>query len=50
MYYQYICDIGEGKSLCDGCSSICSRVAISCVGLAARNFGNGVVVFAHRKQ
>ena len=24
-----------------GCSSICSRVAICCVGLAARNFGNG---------
>ena len=38
MYYQYICDIGEEKSLWDGCSSICSRVAICCVGLAARNF------------
>ena len=25
-------------------SSICSRVAICCVGLAARNFGNGRVV------
>ena len=25
MYYQYICDIGEEKSLWDGCSSICSR-------------------------
>ena len=27
-----------------GCSSICSRIAICCVGLAARNFGNGRVV------
>ena len=44
MYYQYICDIGEEKSLCGGCSSICSRVAICCVGSAARNFGNGCVV------
>ena len=44
MYYQYICDIGEEKSLWDGCSSICSRVAICCVSLAARNFGNGRVV------
>ena len=44
IYYQYICDIGEEKSLWDGCSSICSRVAICCVGLAARNFGNGRVV------
>ena len=44
MYYQYICDIGEEKSLRDGCSSICSRVAICCVGLATRNFGNGRVV------
>ena len=44
MYYQYIFDIGEEKSLRDGCSSICSRIAICCVGLAARNFGNGRVV------
>ena len=43
-HYQYICDIGEEKSLWDGCSSICSRVAICCVGLAARKFGNGRVV------
>ena len=27
-----------------GCSSICSRIAICCFGLAARNFGNGRVV------
>ena len=41
MYYQYMCDIEEEKSLRDGCSSICSRVAICCFGLAARNFGDG---------
>ena len=35
--YQYICDIEEEKSLWDGCSSIWSRVAICCVGLAARS-------------
>ena len=46
MYYQYICDIGEEKSLRDGCSSICSRVAICCVGLATRNFGNGCAVLS----
>ena len=44
MYYQYICDIGEEKSLWYGCSSICSRIEICCVGLATRNFGNGRVV------
>ena len=44
MYYLYICDIGEEKSLWDRCSSIVLRVAICCVGLAARNFGNGRVV------
>ena len=44
MYYQYICDIEEEKSLWDECSSIVLRVAICCVGMAARNFGNGRVV------
>ena len=44
MYYQYICDVGEEKSLWDGCSSNCLRVAICYVGLAAWNFGNGRVV------
>ena len=28
MYYQYICDIGEEKSLWDGCSSICSPLVL----------------------
>ena len=44
MYYQYICDIGEEESLWYGCSSICSRIDICCVGFATRNFGNGRVV------
>ena len=49
MYYQYICDIGDEKSLWDGCSSICLRIAICCVGLAARNFGNARVVLCTRE-
>ena len=46
MYYQYIYVILGRRNLFEvhGCSSICSRVAICCVDLAARNFGNGRVV------
>ena len=50
MYYQYICDIGEEKSLWDGCSSIVLRVAICCVGLAARILVTGAWFCAHGKQ
>ena len=39
MYYQYICDIGEERLVQFDLLAIC------CVGLAARNFGNGRVVF-----
>ena len=52
MYYQYICDIGEGKSLLDGMGAVRSARESRSVALVWRLgiLVTGAWFCAHRKQ